>query len=69
MNTRKVRRRLVEDRVRDFRDVGEFLIDHPLLLWSPRLDEITKSMVKAFTKIKERKQSCRKEPQEREHQG
>jgi hypothetical protein len=62
----KVRRRLVEQKIREFVDVARYVTDRPLLLWAPRIDELTTALVRAVTKIKERKLSCRKKPQEEE---
>jgi hypothetical protein len=54
MNTGKVRRRLVENRVREFRDACEFVIDHPLLRWSPPVDDAATALVKAVRKARDR---------------
>jgi hypothetical protein len=57
MNTGKVRRRLVEERTREFRDACEWLVDHPLLLWIPKIDRAAKLLVKAVAKAKQRSQA------------
>jgi len=53
----KVRRQAFEQRVRDFIDAAQFITDRPLLLWSPKLDKITKALVKAVERIKERQRT------------
>jgi hypothetical protein len=50
----KVRRRDFEQRLHEFLDAVEYITDRPLLLWSPKLDEITKALVKAVRKVRER---------------
>jgi hypothetical protein len=57
---RKVRRQAFEQRVRDFVDAAQFVTDRPLLLWSPRLDKITKSLVKEVARIIDRQRAWEK---------
>jgi hypothetical protein len=54
MKAKKVRRRLVEQRVQEFVDAAEYVVDRPLLLWAPRIDEIAQALAKAVAKIQER---------------
>lgn len=56
---RKVRRQAFEQRVREFVDAAQYVTDHPLLLWSPRLDKITKALIRAVAKHKQRSQAWR----------
>jgi hypothetical protein len=51
---KKVRRRLVEERVREFRDAAEYVTDHPLLLWSPGVGEKAQALLKEVAKAQRR---------------
>jgi hypothetical protein len=61
MNTdEKLRRRVVDDRVREFRDAADFIASHPLLLWAPHVEPAAKKLLLAITKIRKRTQANRR---------
>jgi hypothetical protein len=51
---KKLRRRTFEMRVREFIDVAQFVTDHPLLLWSPAIEQRAKALVKAVREAQQR---------------
>lgn len=50
----KVRRQTIEKRTREFVDAAQYVTDRPLLLWSPKLDKITRALVKGVARLKDR---------------
>lgn len=51
---KKVRRRLVEAQVQEFRDAAEYVVDHPLLLWAPGIEERAAKLVRAVARLRKR---------------
>lgn len=54
---RKIRRRAFEQRVGDFVDAAEFIVDRPWLLWAPGVGSAAKALMKAVAKAKQRSQA------------
>jgi hypothetical protein len=46
--------------VREFRYAAEYVVDHPLALWNPGLDEIARALVRVVATIKQRRREAKK---------
>jgi hypothetical protein len=64
MKAKKVRRRLIERRIRGFVDVAQYITDRPLLLWAPGIEKHARDLVKAVKKINERLSADHKKAQQ-----